>query len=161
MDKLATMDKPVFSATISPHRSLAPAGFAILLGVVALFNLTGGVVFWYVGAWPVVGFMGLDVALVWLALRWSYRRGLRHENLTVTGSELQLSRFDDDRLLETVTFPRGFVHVDIEHDSDRDLTGRLLLRSRCRAYEIGSFLGARERLALAQALQTALVKPKI
>jgi uncharacterized membrane protein len=161
MDKLATMDKPVFSATISPHRSLAPAGFAILLGVVALFNLTGGVVFWYVGAWPVVGFMGLDVALVWLALRWSYRRGLRHENLTVTGSELQLSRFDDDRLLETVTFPRGFVHVDIEHDSDRDLTGRLLLRSRGRAYEIGSFLGARERLALAQALQTALVKPKI
>lgn len=161
MDKLAHMDKSVFSVTISPHRSLAPAGFAILLGVVVLFNLTGGVVFWYVGAWPVVGFMGLDVVLVWLALRWSYRQALRYENLTITGSELQLSRFDDDRLLETLTFPRGFVHVDIEHDSDCDLTGKLLLRSRGGAYEIGSFLGGQERLALAQALHNALSRPKI
>ena len=161
MNKLANMDKPIFSATISPHRSLVPAGFAILLGTVALLNLIGGVVFWYVDAWPVVGFMGLDVTLIWLAFRWSYRRALRYEHLTVTRSELQLSRYARDQLLETLTFPRGFVHVDIEHDGDRDLTGRLLLRSRGKAYEVGSFLGAHERLALAEAIQKVLARPKI
>jgi uncharacterized membrane protein len=161
MDKLADMDKPIFSVTISPHRSLSPAGLAVLLGLVALLNLSGGVLFWYLGAWPVVGFMGLDVVLVWLALHWSCRRSLRSENLTVTGAELQLSRYNDGRLLETLSFPRSFVYVDIERDKERDLIGRLLLRSKGKAYEIGSFLGAQERLALERALQRALVRPKI
>jgi uncharacterized membrane protein len=161
MDKLGSMDKPVFSTTISPHRSLSPLGFAILLTVVAVLNLTVGIFFWYLGAWPVVGFMGLDVALIWLAFRWSYRRARRHENLLVTATDLQLSRFAENRLIERLTFPRGFVHVDIEHDVDRELIGRLYLRSRGRAYEIGSFLGAHERLALAQALNRALAAPKI
>jgi uncharacterized membrane protein len=161
MNKLGSMDKPVFSATITPHRSLSPLGFAILLAVVAVLNLTVGIFFWYLGAWPVVGFMGLDVALVWLAFRWSYRRARRHENLIVTATDLQLSRFAENRLIERLTFPRGFVHVDIEHDVDRELIGRLYLRSRGHAYEIGSFLGAHERLALAQALNRALAAPKI
>ncbi|MGH6874544.1 MAG: DUF2244 domain-containing protein [Aestuariivirgaceae bacterium] len=161
MDKLAAMDKPLFSATISPHRSLSPLGFAILLAVVALLNLMGGLFFWYLGAWPVVGFMGLDVVLVWLAFRWSYRRAQRHENLLVTATDVQLSRFAQNRLIERLSFPRGFVHVDIEHDVDRELIGRLYLRSRGHAYEIGSFLGGHERLALADALSRALATPKI
>jgi uncharacterized membrane protein len=161
MNKLLAMDKPIFSLTITPHRSLTPAGFAVLLGIVAFFNLTGGVVFWYVGAWPVVGFMGLDVVLIWVALRWSYRQALRYENLTVTGFELQLSRYADNRLLERLSFPRGFVHIYLEHDSARDLTGRLFLRSKGRTYEVGSFLGAQERLALAEALSKALAQPRI
>jgi uncharacterized membrane protein len=161
MDKLGPMDKPVFSATISPHRSLSPLGFAILLSVVAALNLAGGVFFWYLGAWPVVGFMGLDVALVWLAFRWSYRRAERHENLLVTATDLQLSRFARNRLVERISFPRGFVHVDIQHDPERDLIGRLYLRSRGHAYEVGSFLGGHERLDLARALNRALAGPKI
>jgi uncharacterized membrane protein len=161
MNKLVNMDKPIFSMTISPHRSLSPTGFAVFLGVVAFLNLTAGVVFWYLGAWPVVGFMGLDVALIWFAFRWSYRQALRRENLTVTGLELHLSRYADNRLLERLIFPRGFVHVHLEHDSDRDLTGRLFLRSKGQAYEVGSFLGAQERSALAEALTKALAKPRI
>jgi uncharacterized membrane protein len=160
MNKLLHMDKPVFSVTITPHRSLPQAGFALLLGTVALFNLGGGIVFWYVGAWPVVGFMGLDVALVWFALRWSRRQARRSEKLTITGSELQFSRYSHDQLLERLTFPRSFVYVDLERDAARDLTGRLFLRSKGKVYEIGSFLGAEERVALAEALHKALVGPK-
>jgi uncharacterized membrane protein len=161
MNKLGAMDKPIFSATIAPHRSLSPFGLAILLSVVAALNLAIGFFFWYLGAWPVIGFMGLDVALICLAFRWSYRRTQRHENLLVTDTDLQLSRFAENRLIERITFPRGFVHVDIEHDHDRELVGRLYLRSRGHAYEIGSFLGGHERLALAEALNRALATPKI
>jgi uncharacterized membrane protein len=161
MNKLVNMDKPIFSLTISPHRSLSPTGFAVFLGIVAFLNLTAGVVFWYLGAWPVVGFMGLDVVLIWIAFRWSYRQALRHENLTITGLELHLSRYADNRLLERRAFPRGFVHVHLEHDGDRGLTGRLFLRSKGQTYEVGSFLGAQERSALAEALTKALAKPRI
>jgi uncharacterized membrane protein len=155
------MNKPVFSATISPYRSLSPHACAILLSVLALLNLTIGVFFWHLGAWPVIGFMGLDVLIVWLAFLWSYRRARCSESLLVTATDLQLSRFQEDRLVEHLTFPRGFVHVDIEHDAERELIGRLYLRSRGRAYEIGSFLGASERLALARELDRALATPKV
>ena len=161
MDKLVPMDKPVFSVTIAPHRSLSPLGIAILLGVFSALNLAVGFFFWYLGAWPVIGFMGVDVGLIYLAFRWSNRRARRHEYLVVTATDLQLSRFAENRLIERISFPRGFVHVDIEHDHDRELVGRLYLRSRGHAYEIASFLGGRERLALAEDLNRALVAPKI
>jgi uncharacterized membrane protein len=81
--------------------------------------------------------------------------------LTITGAELQLSRYTDGCLLEALSFPQCFVYVDIERDNERDLIGRLLLRSKGKAYEIGSFLGAQERLALERALQRALARSKI
>jgi uncharacterized membrane protein len=161
MSKHQSIDKPDFCVTISPNRSLTATGLAILLGSIAALNLTGGIIFWYVGAWPVVGFMGLDVLLVWLAFRWNNRQALRSETVTITASELEFSRFFRGRLLERLVFPRTFVHVHIEHDDERELLGRLLLRSKGRAYELGSFLGAEERLALAHALEKALAKPKI
>ena len=161
MDKLVPMDKPLFSVTIAPHRSLSPFGFAILLGVFAVLNLAVGFFFWYLGAWPVIGFMGVDVGLIYLAFRWSYRQARRREDLLVTITDLQLSRFAEDRLIEHISFPRGFVHVDIEHDQNRELVGRLYLRSRGHAYEIASFLGGHERLALAEDLNRALATPKI
>ena len=162
MKNTSDIDKPIFSVTLSPNRSLSPVGMAVFLGGFGALNLMAGTLFWYLGAWPVIGFMGLDVLLVWLALRWSARQSLRSENLTVTGSELRLCRFDPDgRLLEMLVFPRGFVQVDLEQDHEREIIGRLLLRSRGRAYELGSFLGAQERLALARSLEKALAKPKI
>jgi uncharacterized membrane protein len=161
MDKLLSMDKPIFSVTISPHRSLPPKGFAILLTAIAFINLTGGIVLWHIGAWPVIGFMGLDVALIWFALRWNYRQADRHEQVTVTAAELRLDRYFRDKLLEQIALPRGFAYVDLEQDQERDLTGRLWLRSKGKSYEIGSFLGAHERLALAHALRKALTFPAI
>jgi uncharacterized membrane protein len=162
MNNEPQIDKPIFAVTLSPHRSLSPAGMALFLTVFAALNLIAGTLFWYLGAWPVVGFMGLDVALVWLALRWNNRQAHRSENVIVTGGELQLRRFDSHgRLLEKLVFARGFVQVDLQHDTERELIGKLFLRSRGRAYELGSFLGAQERLALARSLRKALARPKI
>jgi uncharacterized membrane protein len=162
MNNERDIDKPIFSVTLSPHRSLSAAGMTLFLSGFAALNLIAGTLFWYVGAWPVMGFMGLDVLLVWFALRWNNRQALRSENVALTMSELHLCRFDPEgRLLEKLVFPRGFVQVDLEHDDERELVGRLFLRSRGKAYELGSFLGANERLALARSLKKALATPRI
>jgi uncharacterized membrane protein len=162
MENEPEIDKPIFSVTLSPNRSLSPVGMAVFLGGFGALNLIAGTLFWYLGAWPVMGFMGLDVLLVWLALRWNNRQSLRSENLTVTRSELHLCRFDPDgRLLEKLVFSRGFVQVDLEQDHEREIIGRLFLRSRGMAYELGSFLGAQDRLALAHSLKKALAAQRI
>src|SRR6185295_19237961 len=82
----------LFSALLTPHRSLSGTGFVVLMAVVAGISFIGGVVFFVVGAWPVIGFLGLDVALVYWAFRANYRAAAAYEEVTVTPSELRLRR---------------------------------------------------------------------
>ena len=51
-----------------PHRSLTRRGFTILMGSIALISFLAGIGFLLIGAWPVLGFFGLDVVLIW----WAY-----------------------------------------------------------------------------------------
>ena len=68
-------------ATLIPHRSLSPKGFVILMSVIVGSNLTVGTFFYIIGAWPVVGFMGLDVALVWWAFHANFADARRAEHI--------------------------------------------------------------------------------
>ena len=63
-----TQAKPLFAATLTPHRSLTPTGKRVVIGLVAALALVPGFIFYVAGAWPVVGFMGLDVLAIWAAL---------------------------------------------------------------------------------------------
>ena len=54
-------------ATLTPHRSLTRQGFVILMSAIAGLSFGIGLFFYIIGAWPVVGFMGLDVVLIWWA----------------------------------------------------------------------------------------------
>src|SRR5437868_1455847 len=82
----------LFSAMLTPHRSLGGVGFVVLMSVIAGLSFTGGIVFFLVGAWPVVGFLGLDVLLVFWAFRANYRSAAAFEEVTVTPSELRVRR---------------------------------------------------------------------
>jgi uncharacterized membrane protein len=155
------MEKPAFAVEIVPHRSLSRRGFALIIGAVALFNLAGGVVMWELGAWPVIGFMGLDVALIWLALHMSFRSAGRRERIVITDEALHLDRYVGRRLTERLRLDRPFVYVDLEWDRARDIVGRLALRSRGRLHTVGAFLGSEERRALAGTLRNRLAGPRI
>ena len=58
-------EPPIFSAVLTPHRSLSPAGFLLFMLVLGGISFTTGMVFLLAGAWPVFGFFGLDVLLVY------------------------------------------------------------------------------------------------
>ena len=55
-----------------PYRSLSPNGFRWLIRVAIAANLAIGLPLLAFGAWPVLGFMGLDVPLLWLLFKRSY-----------------------------------------------------------------------------------------
>src|SRR5262249_17268240 len=78
----------LFSAVITPHRSLSSTGFLLVMLLVGGMSLIGGLFFFLIGAWPVVGFLGLDVLLVYLAFRINYRAANAYEQVTMTTSEL-------------------------------------------------------------------------
>src|SRR6516165_5100263 len=82
----------LFSAILTPHRSLSAAGFLILMALIGSISFATGVAFLLMGAWPVFGFFGLDVLAIYIAFKINFRRARAREEITVTPSELRLRR---------------------------------------------------------------------
>ena len=148
-------------ATLTPHRSLSRRGFLAVMGLVAGVNFIAGLVFFLIGAWPVVGFCGLDVAIMWLAFRRNFADARRAERIEVTEHELVLERLAEGQEREVQHYVRRWVRIDLEVDRERELIGRLFIASHGQRTEIGSFLAPFERQELAVALKAALAMPRI
>jgi uncharacterized membrane protein len=147
---------PQWSVTLTPHRSLSGQGFVALMAILVFINLVGGLFFLVAGAWPITGFMGLDVLLVWWAFHKNYADAKRAERIIVAGDQVTLHRLSPNGHREELEFNRRWLRVELEFDEAREIVGRLLLSYRGVLTEVGSFLGADERRSLSKALQQAL-----
>jgi len=150
-----------WQATLTPHRSLTRQGFlAVMLMVVAVNFVVGGL-FVALGAWPVAGFAGLDILIIWWAFRANFADARQMERISITDHELILDKVRKDKAQEQQRFVRRWVRVELEEDRERELIGRLLLVSGGRRVPVGEFLAPEERKTLAVALKSALAIPHI
>jgi len=138
--------------TLYPHRSLSPRGLRIVLGIVVAANLVVATLFLTLRAWPVFGFMGLDVALVFWAFRANMRAAQEHETIVIDGEKWTFHR-SNKRGETSRTFNRRWMRLELEYDEARELVGRLFFISHGKRTEVGRFLGAEERKALADHLR--------
>src|SRR5215470_16479991 len=83
-----------FAAILTPHRSLGPKGFMVLMAAVCAVSFGTGLLFYMIGAWPVVGFMGLDVALIYIAFKLNFRALRLYETVDLTQEALTVTRVD-------------------------------------------------------------------
>lgn len=152
--QVAAESSMLFSATLTPHRSLGPRGFLILMGVLSGLSFVTGLAFAWTGAWPVLGFFGLDVALVYLAFKLSYRSGRLYERVDLDRESLTLTRVHPSGKRERYLFPAYWVRVILQGlpDGGRDLR----LTSHGRVVPFGRFLTNDERETFAAALKSAL-----
>lgn len=151
----ANPEPPIlFDAVLHPHRSLSPRGFAILMSLLGAISFTAGFSFIALGAWPVFGFLGLDVALVYLAFRLNYRAARNYEAVRLTESTLDIARGGPRGLRETLSFQPYWVRVEMDDPPEHE--SQLRLSSHGRSVTIGSFLSPGERLDLARALMAEL-----
>lgn len=148
-------------ATLTPHRSLSRQGFVAIMAALVAVNLAGGIVFALIGAWPVTGFMGLDVALVWWAFRANFASARQAERIEITEHELLLEHVAEGRTRGERRFVRRWVRVELEEDRNRELIGRLFLASHGIRTEIGRFLSPAERRELARELKMTLARPHV
>jgi uncharacterized membrane protein len=150
---------PLFSATLTPHRSLTHRGILAVVLAVGTFSFIGGVVFFAMGAWPVVGFLGLDVALVWWALRASERSAGAYEKISVSPSELTVRKVSAKGAVAEWSANPLWVRIDRDMHEEFGLQS-LALVSRGKRLPIATFLGPAEKLSFAQALAEALSEAK-
>jgi uncharacterized membrane protein len=152
-------EAPLFSATITPHRSLGLRGFRTLMIVLGLISFSVGMVFLLAGAWPIFGFFGLDVLLVYLAFRANYRSANAYEQVTVTPSELAVRQVNHHGRTRQWLFNPLWVRLDRETHEDFGLL-RLFVVSRELRLLIASFLSPPEREQFAVSLNRALGEAK-
>lgn len=151
----------VWQATLTPHRSLTRQGFFVLMGLVIAVNLVVAGMFVALGAWPIAGFAGLDVLLIWWAFRVNFADARKLERIFITEHELVLDRLSEKYPPQQQRFVRCWVRVELEEDHDRELIGSLLLVSGRTRVAVGEFLAPEERKSLAMALKSALAIPRI
>jgi uncharacterized membrane protein len=158
-DNAAFADAKIFSAVITPHRSLTPRGFLILMLCLGGLSFVSGVAFVLRGAWPVFGFLGLDVLLVYVAFRANFRAARAYEEVTVTASELTVRKVNARGAAREWTLNPLWVRLErIVHEEFG--IERLFLVSRGRRLTIASALGPDEKASFAQALANALGEAK-
>jgi uncharacterized membrane protein len=149
----------IFSAVITPHRSLGSTGFLVLMLAIGGLSFISGMVFLLLGAWPVFGFLGLDVLLVYVAFRANFRAARAYEEVTVTATELTVRKVNQRGAVRVWTLNPLWVRLDrIVHEEFG--VERLFLVSRGRQLSIASALSPDEKRDFASALSAALGEAK-
>jgi uncharacterized membrane protein len=152
-------ERAIFSAVLTPHRSMSRAGFVLVMGIAGGISFITGMVFLLAGAWPVFGFCGLDALLLYWAFRVSYDQAKAYEQVTVTPSELTVRQVSHrGRMREWTLNPlwvrlERVVHVEFGIE-------RLFLISQGRRLPIAGCLGPQEKQSFATALSAALGEAK-
>lgn len=152
----ARSDGVVFDAVLTPHRSLSPRGFFVLMTAIGTVSFIAGLAFFLIGAWPVVGFLGLDVLLVYIAFRANFRHARMYETVTLTRDDLVVQRVSPRGDAQRWRFQPAWLQVLMDDPPAHD--SRLTLRSHGRSLCVGDFLTAEERADFARALRRALAQ---
>jgi uncharacterized membrane protein len=147
-----------WQSVLRPHRSLPVRGFHILMLVLAAASIASGIFFVMAGAWPVCGFFGLDVLLLYIAFRVSYRSGRMRETLQLAGDDLTVERVSVRGEVRLWRFQAFWLRVRLLETAED--TNRLLLTSHGRTLAVAGFVNANERRALAADLERALARWK-
>jgi len=138
-----------FAASLTPHRSLSPTGFRWLIRGAIAANLVIGLPMYLLGAWPVLGFLGLDIWLLWWLFKRNYLDARRSETLLLTDRELIVNRVAPDGEREEHRLDAYWLRVESTEE-------RLVVTSRGSRAVIGRFLSPGERQDVAEQLQAAL-----
>jgi uncharacterized membrane protein len=144
----------VFEAILYPNPPIGRAGFIGLMLGMSSISLVMAVGFALAGAWPVAGFLGLDLMLLYLAFRVVQRRARRREHIRIDADGVLVRRVEPDGAAREWRFEPYWVQVRMDDPPRRD--SWLTLASHGLSLRVGTFLTPHERLELARALRAAL-----
>jgi uncharacterized membrane protein len=149
----------IYAVRLHPHRSLSERNFWILLCIFSAISFATTVPFVVLGAWPVAGFMGLDVAIFYFAFRANFRAARAYEDVNVTPIDLSLAKVSPKGARAEWHFNPSWVYL---HKETHDEYGvqKVALISRGRSVEVGNFLGPDEKALFAHDLSLALAEAR-
>jgi len=152
-------DEPFFRALLTPHRSLGRTGFLLLMGALVAGWVFTGIVFLSQGAWPVFGFFGLDVLLVYIAFRLNYRAARAHEIVQVSRTDVDIRQVAPSGKTREHHFNPFWARFNVARHDEIGITS-MVVEGQGRQVPIGSFLNPDDRDSFAKAFGQALATAK-
>lgn len=141
-------------AVLTPNRSLSERGFAIAMAIVAVVFFLTGLMFYSMGALPILGFFGLDMVAIWFAFRLSFNRQREQTHITVTARSIRMHHTDRKGREKTAEVPTAFARIEL--DEPVQPPSWLRIEHGRTAWVIGRFLTPEERRGFAEALRKAV-----
>lgn len=155
MTKLKPADEPIFSALLLPHRSLGRTGFIVVMSIIGFVWLVTGLFFLSIGAWPVLGFFGLDMLAVYAAFKLNYRAGRAREEVIVSRLALDIVKTAPSGRSEVHRFNPFWAKFRVSRHDEIGITG-MEVEAEGEVVPIGAFLNPDDRESFATAFGRAL-----
>jgi len=148
--------KILYKITLYPYRSLNKLGFFLLMFVLALFSFIAGIIFMLKGAWPVFGFFGLDVLLVYIFFKINFESGKKKEIIILTKNQLIIEFYDSKKIIKKHYLNANWLKINLIKLKNE--ISKLQISSKNKSIIIGSFLRYKEKINIAKSLHRALKK---
>lgn len=142
-----------FSLTVKRNCSISPAGLSWLLGSLVLLTFGIGMAFAWFGAWPILPFAGLEMAVVAAAFYLNGRHAADYERIALSGWRLMVEIRDANT---TLRHELDAARVRLA-ERVRGLDCQVVLRSHDGEIEVGRHLNFERRRLLAASLRRQLV----
>lgn len=147
-------DAVFFDATLHPARSLTRRGLVVLISLVITANMALALRALNAGGWPILPFLGLDVAALAGAFWLNNRAARMHERIVLDARALTITHVAPSGRRVGWTFEPAWVRVSVD-EAARD-GGRVTVTTHGKGVAVASFLTPRERREMAAALNDAL-----
>ena len=144
-----------FDATLTPNRSLSPRAFTLVMAIICGISFLAGLFFVSMGAFPVLGFFGLDALIIWIAFRRNFRHLKQRTHVRVTAEQIELVHDVPGSRVQTKALPTAFTTLDLTFPQRKPSELRLSYQGS--AWVIGRFLTPGERKSLYEALNRAIM----
>ena len=151
--------EPVFAARLTPYRSLSLDGFRVLMACIGTICLVVGTVFFLAGLWPMLGFMGLDFLLIYLAFKLNYRSASAYEDVEVSRQNILVRKVAANGRSREHLFPQFGTRFEVDRHDEIGITA-MHLTNRSRRLEFGTFLNPADRESFAFAFSGAMSRAK-
>jgi uncharacterized membrane protein len=161
MSIAATAEIPIFEATLTPYRSLSTRGSLWLVILIAAIWGVMSLSFLAMGAWPVLGFFGIDIALFGWLIWLNVRDARRKETVSVSRTLLEVKRFCPKGLRrELHRFNPFGTRLTVDRHEEFGVTKLSLIARGKPEITVGQFLNPDDKESFAKALNLALAKAR-
>ena len=138
---------------IYPSQSLGKTGFRILMLVLILPALLIGMYFYFRGAWPVAGFLGLELLLIYVAFKISFISNRVSEHIILDEKILKICYHKQSKIVKTINLEPTWLKVQLNNNPKPD---RLALTSHGKENIIGKYLSTEDRTIVAEKIKSSL-----
>jgi len=137
---------------IYPNNSLSQKGFYILMIFITLPSLFIGGMFFFMGAWPVLGFMGLELILIYIFFKILFYKNNFYEHITLDKRKFNIHYSNKNKIFNTIALEPTWLKVNIENKNKT-----LVITTHGKTIELGKCLALKEKTNLAETIKSALI----